>query len=70
MTGLVVVSGYASIDTTLVADRLPPPGETAILEGEVAPTPRRGGCAPNLALGLRRLDVPTAHLRRRGALLP
>jgi ribokinase len=57
---LVVVSGYASIDTTLVADRLAPPGETAILDGEVAPAPRRGGCAPNVALRLRRLDVPAA----------
>ena len=51
---LVVVSGYASIDTTLVADRLPPPGETAILDGDVAPAPRRGGCAPIVALRLRR----------------
>jgi ribokinase len=60
MSGLVVVCGYMSIDTRLIATALPRPGETALLEGEVLPHPRWGGCAPNVALWLRRLGVTTA----------
>jgi ribokinase len=60
MSELVVVCGYMSIDTRLVTSALPRPGETALLEGEVLPQPRWGGCAPNVALWLRRLGVATA----------
>jgi sugar/nucleoside kinase (ribokinase family) len=56
----VLVSGYTSIDVRLVTDALPRPGETAILAGDSVPPPRWGGCAPNVARWLRRLDVPTA----------
>jgi sugar/nucleoside kinase (ribokinase family) len=56
----VLVSGYTSIDVRLITDALPAPGETAILEGELVPTSRWGGCAPNVARWLRRLDVPTS----------
>jgi ribokinase len=59
LTG-VLVSGYTSIDVRLVTDLLPDPGETAILEGEPVPLPSWGGCAPNVARWLRRLDVPAA----------
>lgn len=53
----VVVSGYTSIDTRLVTDALPRPGETAILAGDSVAAPSWGGCAPNVARWLRRLDV-------------
>jgi len=56
----VVVSGYTSVDTRLVTSALPRPGETALLEGEVLPPPRWGGCAPNIALWLERLGVHAA----------
>jgi sugar/nucleoside kinase (ribokinase family) len=56
---LVVVSGYTSLDTVIVTAELPRPGETAIVEEEVPP-PRFGGCAPNVAVRLRRLGVPAA----------
>jgi sugar/nucleoside kinase (ribokinase family) len=61
LTG-VLVSGYTSIDVRLITDVLPDPGETAILEGEPVPAPSWGGCAPNVARWLRRLDVPAALL--------
>jgi ribokinase len=57
---LVAVCGYTSIDTRLVTGALPRPGESAILEGDVMPAPRWGGCAPNVARWLRRLGVETA----------
>jgi ribokinase len=60
MSGLVAVCGYMSIDTRLVTSALPRPGETAILDGDVLPPTRWGGCAPNVALWLRRLGVDTA----------
>lgn len=56
----VLVSGYTSIDTRLVTDALPRPGETAIIAGDSVPAPRWGGCAPNVARWLRRLEVPAA----------
>jgi ribokinase len=56
----VLVSGYTSIDVRLLTDALPRPGRTAILAGEAVPAPRWGGCAPNVARWLRRLDVPAA----------
>ena len=56
----VIVSGYTSIDVRLVTGVLPRPGETAILDGEPAPAPQRGGCAPTVARWLRELDVPSA----------
>jgi ribokinase len=56
----VVVSGYTSVDTRLVTSALPRPGETALLEGDVLPPPRWGGCAPNIALWLERLGVHAA----------
>jgi sugar/nucleoside kinase (ribokinase family) len=56
----VVVSGYTSVDTRLVTSALPRPGETALLEGQVLPPPRWGGCAPNIALWLERLGVHAA----------
>lgn len=58
----VVVSGYTSIDVRLVTDVLPRPGETAILDGEALPAPSWGGCAPNVARWLRRLEVPATLL--------
>jgi ribokinase len=58
----VVVSGYTSIDVRLVTDVLPRSGETAILHGEALPAPSWGGCAPNVARWLRRLDVPATLL--------
>lgn len=58
----VLVSGYTSIDVRLVTGALPRPGESAILEGEPVPAPRWGGCAPNVARWLRRLDVPSTLL--------
>jgi ribokinase len=57
-----LVSGYTSIDVRLVTGALPRPGESAILEGEPVPAPRWGGCAPNVARWLRRLDVPSTLL--------
>jgi ribokinase len=60
MSGLVAVCGYMSIDTRLVTSALPRSGETAILAGDVLPPARWGGCAPNVALWLRRLGVDTA----------
>jgi sugar/nucleoside kinase (ribokinase family) len=60
MSGLVAVLGYMSIDTRLITSALARPGETAILEGAVLPPTRWGGCAPNVALWLRRLGVETA----------
>jgi ribokinase len=56
----VVVSGYTSIDTSIRTATVPRPGETAVVTGDVVPPPRWGGCAPNVALWLRRLEVPTA----------
>jgi ribokinase len=56
----VLVSGYTSVDVRLLTSALPRPGETAILEGEPVPSSRWGGCAPNVARWLRRLDVPSA----------
>jgi len=56
----VVVSGYTSVDTRFVTSALPRPGETALLDGEVLPPPRWGGCAPNTALWLERLGVHAA----------
>jgi ribokinase len=56
----VVVSGYTSVDTRLVTSALPRAGETALLDGEVLPPPRWGGCAPNIALWLERLGLHTA----------
>ena len=53
----VVVSGYTSIDTRFVTAALPNAGETAVLEGDVLPPPRWGGCAPNVAIWLERLGV-------------
>jgi sugar/nucleoside kinase (ribokinase family) len=58
MSGLVVVSGYASVDRTLLTSSLPARGETAIVHD--ARALRWGGCAPNVALWLRRLGVPAA----------
>jgi ribokinase len=60
VSGLVAVCGYMSVDTRLVTSALPRAGESAILEGEVLPPARWGGCAPNVARWLRRLDVGTA----------
>lgn len=57
---LVAVLGYTSVDTRLVTSALPRPGETAILEGDVPPPARWGGCAPIVARWLRRLAVETA----------
>jgi ribokinase len=56
----IVVCGYTSVDTRLVTDALPRPGETAILGGDVLPPPRWGGCAPNVALWLEQLGVHAA----------
>ncbi len=56
----VVVSGYTSVDTRFVTSALPRPGETALLDGQVLPPPRWGGCAPNTALWLERLGVHAA----------
>jgi ribokinase len=58
VNGLVVVSGYTSVDRTLLTSALPAPGETAIV-GDALPL-RRGGCAPNVALWLRRVGLPVA----------
>jgi ribokinase len=60
VSDLVLVAGYTSLDTAFVTERLPQRGETSILEGDVIPPLRWGGCAPNVALWLRRLDVPAA----------
>jgi ribokinase len=60
MSELVAVCGYMSIDTRFVTSTLPRPGETAILDGEVPPPARWGGCAPNVARWLRQLEVGTA----------
>ena len=60
MSDLVLVAGYTSLDSAFVTDRLPRAGETSILEGDVVPPLRWGGCAPNVAMWLRRLGVPVA----------
>jgi ribokinase len=58
--GLVAVAGYTSLDRSFLAERLPRSGETSILTGQAVPPLRWGGCAPNVALWLRRLGVPVA----------
>jgi ribokinase len=60
VSNLVLVAGYTSLDCAFVAEALPRSGETSILKGDVVPPLRWGGCAPNVALWLRRLDVPVA----------
>jgi sugar/nucleoside kinase (ribokinase family) len=60
LSDLVLVAGYTSLDSAFVTETLPRGGETSILEGDVLPPLRWGGCAPNVALWLRRLDVPVA----------
>jgi ribokinase len=60
VSDLVLVAGYTSLDSAFLTETLPRGGETSILEGDVLPPLRWGGCAPNVALWLRRLDVPVA----------
>jgi ribokinase len=55
----VIVSGYASIDEAYTVSRLAGAAQTGILSGPVRPDARPGGCGPNTARALARLDVAT-----------
>jgi len=54
----VLATGYAGIDIIARIRRPVEPGWTGIIE-ETAPEPSRGGCAPNVAVGLARLGIST-----------
>jgi sugar/nucleoside kinase (ribokinase family) len=58
----VAVLGYASADHCVAVRALPAPDTTAIADRLSRPWPRLGGCGPQIAMRLARLDVPASCL--------
>ncbi len=54
----VLATGYAGIDIIARIHRPVEPGWTGIID-QTAPEPSRGGCGPNVAVGLARLGIST-----------
>jgi sugar/nucleoside kinase (ribokinase family) len=58
----VAVLGYASADHCVAVRALPAPDTTAIAGRLSRPWPRLGGCGPQIAMRLARLEVPASCL--------
>jgi sugar/nucleoside kinase (ribokinase family) len=58
----VAVLGYASADHCVAVRALPAPDTTAIVDRLSRPWPRLGGCGPQIARRLARLEVPVSCL--------
>ena len=59
----VVVSGYASADHTVLVDAFPDENGTAVVRRRLSrPSPRLGGCGPQIAAQLARAGVPAECL--------